>query len=48
MKLKHTNLDFKRLMPDIEKLSKLRTNYFYKIISLVKNIVPEFKRETEL
>ena len=48
MKLKHTNLDFKRLMPDIEKLSKLRTNDFYKIISLVKNIVPEFKRETEL
>ena len=45
MKLKHTDLDFKNLIPDIEKLSKLRSNDFYKIMSLVKNVVPEFKRE---
>ena len=32
----------------IEKLAKLRGNDFYRIISLVKNIVPEFKREVEL
>ena len=48
MKLKHTDIDFKRVIPDIERLAKLRDNDFYRIISLVKNIVPEFKRETEL
>ena len=48
MKLKHTDLDFKRIIPDVEKLSKLRTNDFYKIVSLVKNIVPEFKRESNI
>jgi FlaA1/EpsC-like NDP-sugar epimerase len=45
MKLKHTEIDFNRIMPDIERLTKLRQNDFYKIISVVKNIVPEFKRE---
>lgn len=48
MKLKHTEIDFNRVMPDIERLSKLRHNDFYKIISLVKNIVPEFKRESDI
>ena len=48
MKLKHSNIDFKKVIPDIEKLAKLRGNDFYRIISLVKNIVPEFKREVEL
>lgn len=45
MKLKHIDADFKKIIPDIERLSKLRHNDFYKIISLVKNIVPEFKRD---
>lgn len=48
MKLKHTEIDFNRVMPDIERLTKLRHNDFYKIISLVKNIVPEFKRESDI
>jgi FlaA1/EpsC-like NDP-sugar epimerase len=48
MKLKHTDIDFTRVMPDIERLIKIRQNDFYKIISLVKNIVPEFKREIEI
>jgi FlaA1/EpsC-like NDP-sugar epimerase len=47
MKLKHVDVDFQLVMPDIERLSKLRENDFYKIISLVKNIVPEFKRQTD-
>jgi FlaA1/EpsC-like NDP-sugar epimerase len=46
MKLKHTEIDFNKVMPDIERLTKLKQNDFYKIISLVKNIVPEFKRES--
>jgi FlaA1/EpsC-like NDP-sugar epimerase len=48
MKLKHSEIDFNRVMPDIERLTKLRQNDFYKIISLVKNIVPEFKRESHI
>jgi FlaA1/EpsC-like NDP-sugar epimerase len=48
MKLKHTKIDFNKVMPDIERLTKLRQNDFYKIISLVKNIVPEFKRELDI
>jgi FlaA1/EpsC-like NDP-sugar epimerase len=47
MKLKHVDVDFQLVMPDIERLAKLRENDFYKIISLVKNIVPEFKRQTD-
>ena len=47
MKLKHIDVDFQLVMPDIERLAKLRENDFYKIISLVKNIVPEFKRQTD-
>jgi len=46
MKLNHEEYDFKTLIPKIEKLSKIRSNDFYKIILLVKSIVPEFKRET--
>jgi len=46
MKLNHEKYDFKTLIPKIEKLSKIRSNDFYKIILLVKSIVPEFKRET--
>jgi len=45
MKLKHIDYDFKSLIPKIEKLSKIRSNDFYKILLLVKSIVPEFKRE---
>lgn len=45
MKLKHTHIDFKKVIPDIERLSKLRSNDFYKILLLMKSIVPEFKRE---
>ena len=45
MKLKHIDYDFKELIPKIEKLSKIRSNDFYKILLLVKSIVPEFKRE---
>jgi FlaA1/EpsC-like NDP-sugar epimerase len=45
MKLKHTEIDFNKVMPDIERLTKLRHNDFIKIITLIKNIVPEFKRE---
>ena len=45
MKLNHEDYDFKSIIPKIEKLSKLRSNDFYKIILLVKSIVPEFKRE---
>jgi FlaA1/EpsC-like NDP-sugar epimerase len=45
MKLKHTEIDFNKVMPDIERLTKLRHNDFYRIMTLVKNIVPEFKRE---
>ena len=45
MKLKHTDYDFNNLIPKIENLSKLRSNDFYKILLLVKSIVPEFKRE---
>jgi len=46
MKLNHVDYDFKNLIPKIEKLSKLRSNDFYKILLLVKSIVPEFKRES--
>ena len=45
MKLNHINYDFKTLIPKIEKLSKIRSNDFYKILLLMKSIVPEFKRE---
>ena len=45
MKLNHINYDFKNLIPKIEKLSKIRSNDFYKILLLMKSIVPEFKRE---
>ena len=45
MKLNHVDYDFKNLIPKIEKLAKLRSNDFYKILLLVKSIVPEFKRE---
>ena len=45
MKLNHINYDFKILIPKIEKLSKMRSNDFYKILLLMKSIVPEFKRE---
>lgn len=48
MKLKHTIIDFDKIIPNIEELVKLKQNDFYKIISLVKNIVPEFKRESDL
>lgn len=48
MKLKHSDINFNKVIPDIEKLSKLKHNDFYKIISLVKNIVPEFKRESNI
>jgi FlaA1/EpsC-like NDP-sugar epimerase len=48
MKLKHTEIDFNKVMPDIERLSKLKQNDFYKIISLVKNIIPEFKRDSNI
>lgn len=44
MKLNHIDYDFKTLIPKIEKLSKIRSNDFYKIILLMKSIVPEFKR----
>ena len=46
MKLNHINYDFKTLIPKIEKLSKIRSNDFYKIIILMTSIVPEFKRES--
>ncbi len=46
MKLNHIDYDFKSLIPKIEKLSKIRSNDFYKILLLVKSIVPEFKRES--
>ena len=45
MKLNHEDYDFKTLIPKIEKLSKIRSNDFYKILLLMKSIVPEFKRE---
>lgn len=45
MKLNHIDYDFKELIPKIEKLSKIRSNDFYKILLLMKSIVPEFKRE---
>lgn len=44
MKLNHVEYDFKELIPKIEKLSKIRSNDFYKILLLMKSIVPEFKR----
>ena len=46
MKLNHEEYDFKTLIPKIEKLSKIRSNDFYKIIVLMTSIVPEFKRES--
>jgi FlaA1/EpsC-like NDP-sugar epimerase len=45
MELNHEEYDFKTLIPKIEKLSKIRSNDFYKILLLMKSIVPEFKRE---
>ena len=45
MKLNHEEYDFKTLIPKIEKLSKIRSNDFYKILLLMKSIIPEFKRE---
>jgi FlaA1/EpsC-like NDP-sugar epimerase len=48
MRLKHVDTNFDLIMPNIEELVKLKHNDFYKIISLVKNIVPEFKRESDL
>jgi len=45
MLLRHPELDFKSLIPDIEKLSKYKMSDTHGIISLIKNIVPEFKRE---
>ena len=47
LKLNHENYDFKTLIPKIEKLSKIRSNDFYKILLLMKSIVPEFKRESD-
>jgi len=47
MKLNHEEYDFKTLIPKIEKLSKIRSNDFYKILLLMKSIVPEFKREND-
>ena len=47
MKLNHIDYDFKTLIPKIEKLSKIRLNDFYKILLLMKSIVPEFKREND-
>ena len=44
MELNHEEYDFKTLIPKIEKLSKIRSNDFYKILLLMKSIVPEFKR----
>ena len=46
MKLNHEEYDFKTLIPKIEKLSKIRSNDFYKILLLMKSIVPKFKRES--
>ena len=46
MKLNHIDYDFKTIIPKIEKLSKIRLNDFYKILLLMKSIVPEFKRES--
>ena len=46
MKLNHEEYDFKTIIPKIEKLSKIRSNDFYKIIVLIASIVPEFKRES--
>lgn len=48
MKLGHTKINFNKTIPDIEKLSIITKNDFYKIVSLVKNIVPEFKRESNI
>lgn len=44
MKLRHSEIDFNLIMPDIERIIKLKDNDYYKIISLTKNIVPEFNR----
>ena len=44
MELNHEEYDFKTLIPKIEKLSKIRSNDFYKILLLMKSIVPAFKR----
>ena len=48
MILKHSEINFNKVIPNIERLSKLKKNDFYKIVSLVKNIVPEFKRESDI
>lgn len=45
MKLKHAKIDFKKIIPDIERLALLTKNDIYSIMTLVKNIVPEFKRD---
>lgn len=44
MKLKHTDLNLTKTLPEIEKLIKVNSNNFYDILLLVKTIVPEFKR----
>lgn len=48
MKLKHIDINYNEIIYNIEELIKLKHNDFYKIISLVKNIVPEFKREINI
>jgi FlaA1/EpsC-like NDP-sugar epimerase len=46
MKLKHTDLNLEKILPEIEKLISVKSNNFYDILLLVKTIVPEFKRNT--
>jgi FlaA1/EpsC-like NDP-sugar epimerase len=46
MKLKHTDLNLEKILPEIEKLINVKSNNFYDILLLVKTIVPEFKRNT--
>jgi len=42
MKLKHTKMDFTEFISLIEKLIKIKTNNFSRIISTIKDILPEF------
>lgn len=44
MKLKHTDLNLVKILPEIEKLIGVKSNNFYDILLSVKTIVPEFKR----
>jgi FlaA1/EpsC-like NDP-sugar epimerase len=48
MKLKHTEINFGKVMPSIEKLIKLKQNDKNKIMPLIKRIVPEYKSELYL